>query len=452
MSNSEKFKIDRAGDQFKESASAEKLEELHLFSKECLKYSRQELTDLLETKQAVFSSNQPNQSGQRELSDSSRIEYDDSQIIDGLSTRRRGTLAYHQEVVKYDDKEEDDEVTLLAKQTYRLKLLETGQKLGFLDEKIKQPTNSLEEILDCSSEPEKITEELEAIVVPTAAGLSNIKRAYHVFKAIATGAIVTDKIVFASCDRPTSETEKKSLTARGFSSGETEYQLVIGAINDIFGGFVGETQPIQDSVVFRDSETVYPITGITGQVDINGRLVTVKVVDSPFDKSRVMADGTLATRANTEETYYSVATVLDNSAKKPVCITSHDIWQLHQLVVAERVFGVNLGRNVFSSAPNNCSRLYIDANGQTDIASAEALEDEMSKYLYELEKLERAVYIKQMTTWLVEFGQQQGYDFSSFETTSLNSADVSGGILSYLYQANASDIIISNFKAKFFVE
>ena len=57
-----------------------------------------------------------------------------------------------------------------------------------------------------------------------------------------------------------------------------------------------------------------------------------------------------------------------------------------------------------------------------------------------------------MTAWLVEFGQQQGYDFSSFETTSLNSADVSGGILSYLYQANANDIIISNFKAKFFVE
>lgn len=449
MNSHEKPNIEQAGNQFDQAQDSDKLENLHFFSKECLKYSRQQLTGLLETKKAVFYTNQ---SEQDELSESelNQVEYGDDQIIDGLSTRRRGTLAYHQETVKYNNLPEDSEQILFAKKTYRAKLLEAGQSLGFLDGKIKQPANQLEEVLDCSSEPLKIESELEAVVIPTAAGLSNTKRAYHVFKAIASGAITTDKIVFASCDRPTSEAERNGLTSKGFSSGETEYQLAVGTINDIFGGFVGEVQPIQANVTFRDSDTEYPVGGITGQVDVNGKLITVKIVNSPFDETRLMADGTLTKRANTEETYYSVAAVLDSESKKPVCITSHDVWQLHQLVVAERVFGVGSGRNVFGSSPNNCSRLKLDESGQVDINAAEALEDEMSKYLYELEKLERAVYIKQMTNWLVEFGEQQGYDFSDFETTSLDSAEVSGDILGYLYQSGADEEIIDAFMAEFF--
>ncbi len=437
MTNNEKPNMQTIGESFNEADGSEELESLHQSTEKYLGFARGRLSDLLTVKDSIY----PRESDYGS-SASESLEYSDDEIIDCLSTRHRGTRPYHEETQKYGDLTDDSTETKHNKRVYRNSILQVGIELGFIDGNIKEPSNDYEKMLDCSSEPEVIKEDLEAIVIPTAAGLSNIKRAYHAFKAVASEAIKTDKIVFATCDRQATDAEKKSLSDKGFSIGNTEYELALCAVNDVYGGFVGETTRIEEKVTFRDSDDEYTVRGVSGFVLIDGKKIEVKVVDSPFDKNRKMDDGKPAMRANTEETFYSAATVLNqDGSNKPVCITSHDVWQAHQVVVANRVFGAGFGRNVYGSAPNNCSRLFVDENGDVDILAAEALEDEMSKYLFELEKLERAVYIKQMTNWVVECGVENGLDFSDFETTTLDANEVFGSALSYLYEAGLDEFV-----------
>lgn len=309
------------------------------------------------------------------------------ETVKAISTRHFGTVEYHKEIEKYDDSPDDTAETSLQKKAYRKAILVFAQKLGFLGDKPLLPTNDFETKMNLSSNPEKHDGEVEAIIIPGSAALSNYKRFYHASKAISTGAINTNKIVFAACGRKTTEGEKKTMRDAGYDEGETEFDLGLQAVRDIAGEFVhGPVESVR-TVNLNGSE--YPVRVLSGLVMIDDKVISIDIVNSPYDKTRRDEKGNLANRANTEETFFSVMTALDNhTPEKTVCIASHDVWKPCQHVAAEYIFSGYFGKNVISSGPDNCDRLRVNENGELDIRMAEAVVDEMSKYLDELEKLD----------------------------------------------------------------
>lgn len=346
-----------------------------------IQYVEQELKNLSTLKDTIFHPEKLDNNDENSVHD----------IVKNISTRHFGVMAYHYETEKYNDLPDDDVNTIFKKRTYRQAILSTAQKLDFLGKKLLEPKTDFERELGFSSNPTAYNGEVEAIIVPGAAALSNYKRFYHAVKAISTGAIKTDTIIFAACERIVNANEHKTMANKGFSCGETEFELGLQAVNDIAGGFINGTQQTEEKeVLFNGIE--YPVKVVSGKVLINGKEIFVKVVESPYDKTRKLENGQFTQRANTEETFISAMTVLDKDAtNKTVCITSHDIWKPCQHVAAELIFGGYYGRKIISSGPDNCNRLYNNELGELDVDSAEAVVDEMSKYLYELEKLNRQI-------------------------------------------------------------
>ena len=355
----------------------ESTERLAEETSESLELAYSELTSLAQIKTAIFHPEKVDDGHRKGI----------HEIVSDISTRHFGTVEYHKEIEKYNDAADDTPEIREQKRAYREAILLFAQKLGFLGDEILQPTNDFEKKMNLSSNPEKYEQPVEAIVVPGAAALSNYKRFYHAIKSISTGAINTDRIVFATCGRNTTDAEKKTMRNAGYGECATEFDLQIQAVQDIAGGFINKPVESERTVNLNGNE--YPVRVLTGQIMVDGKTVSVDIVESPYDKTRRDERGNLAKRANTEETFFSVMTVLDNKTPdKTVCIASHDTWKPCQHVAAQYIFGGYFGKNVISSGPDNLDRLRLDENGELDINAAEAVVDEMSKYLDELEKLD----------------------------------------------------------------
>ncbi len=353
------------------------LEKLIEKTGEALHSAYSKLTDLSIIKRSVFHP--------EKIDDGHRKNV--HEIVNDISTRHFGTVEYHNEIEKYNDAPDDTSEVRDKKRSYRKAILYYAQQLGFLGNKPLEPTNDFEKKMNLSSNPEPYDGEVEAIVVPGAAALSNYKRFYHAIKSISTGAIKTNKIVFATCGRQTTDAEKKTMQNAGYGECATEFDLEVQAVQDIAGGFINE--PVETQKIVNLNGNEYPVRVLTGFIRVNNDIVTVCIVESPYDTTRRDERGNLAKRANTEETFFSTMTVLDDQTpNKTLCITSHDTWKPCQHVAAEYIFGGYFGKNIISSGPDNCDRLQINEDGELDINMAEAVVDEMSKYLDELEKLD----------------------------------------------------------------
>lgn len=249
-------------------------------------------------------------------------------------------------------------------------------KAGFVKPEIYQPTNYFEAILGIHSDPEPFEEEVEAVLVFGAAGLSNHKRIYHALKAVRASAAKTSRIIIAAGQRLTSETERVKLAAVGLSAGTSEYELCQNAVRELFGVAPQEVAPIPMSYgerrFFAHSSRV---------VDTHG--IEIELIEAPFDPKRRLPNGQLATRANTEETLIPVRSTL--STDRPLYVVSHDIWQPVQEVIARRMLP---GHSIVGSGPQNLDRVSRnEATGQLKLNAASSVQDEMKKLLYELARL-----------------------------------------------------------------
>lgn len=296
---------------------------------------------------------------------SSLLAYPDetilSQLLSAASTR------IHPE--KYHQHRSVDEETVF----------DVAVKSGFVRPEIYQPANQLEAKLGIHSAPEAYEGIVEVILVPGAAGISNLKRLYHALKAIETGAVRTNHIIIAAGQRELDTGEKTRVTQAGFHSGDTEYALCQNAVSALLNLQPTGISPIPMSYGNQEFLAKHCQTSAT----IGVHSVTIDIIEAPYDPQRTLPDGRLATRANTEETFIPIHRLLAGNG--PIYVVSHDIWQPVQEIIAYRCFPDHV---ILGSGPQNLERVSRDEQtGTLRLHAAASVQDEMKKYLQELSKI-----------------------------------------------------------------
>jgi len=314
--------------------------------------------------------------------------YNDSFTKKDLDLRKGATAEFHNESEKYNPDPSDSRSLAKDKREWRHDILVGGQELGFTPLEARLSTNPMDQRLGIlESTSEKIEGPVEAVIVAAAAGISTHKRLQDAFRDIESGKINTNKIIITSCERTIPADERGRIEAVGLPSGETEYDAAVLAAQSILGAsFEDSTEsPLDVQYSNRHLEG----KKISTQVVINDQLVDVIVVSAPVDPLRRQEDGSIPRRANTDETFLALKGLLSEDPGTLV-VKSHDAWILYQHVIAEKIFGLEFGKNVIVGGPFNAERLYKSRRffkKTTDIDKAEAVVDEIAKYHTDLVKL-----------------------------------------------------------------
>ena len=246
-------------------------------------------------------------------------------------------------------------------------IFDLGVKMGFIKREIIKPAEgSVTERLKISSEFPEEAEVAEAVVVPGAAGISNLRRVAHAMKGIGSGKIVTDRLILVAGERPVGKTAEPGVMPEyekplevGFRSGDSEYELMKLAVEDLLEEEVEGRGAIEWRTETKEVEfggQKYPFEVLEAEVEIDGKKIKTQIVNAPYDPQRVLpgGEGKLATRSTTEETFQATLEVLgDFDPSKKLYLVSHDMWQIAQLEVAREIFGEKAGREVVGTGPAN---------------------------------------------------------------------------------------------------
>ena len=247
---------------------------------------------------------------------------------------------------------------------------------------------------------EPIEEPVEAVIIAGAAGKSNVVRAAEAVRDIASGAINTNKIILAGCNRPSNGTEMGSVAPFGTVAGDNEVESMMFALRDVIAqdsrcltieGFDLDN-PRLHGVPFSKELVA---TTWSGKVLIGGNEIEVIAVEAPFDPERVEREGGLA-RATTEETFLASLAFLSDDpeeAEKTVVMVTHDGWKKAQEEAAKTTIGLEGNKKIITAAPDYDDRLLVTERG-VDIRAAEQVVDEIQKTLRNKMKRRTAILNK----------------------------------------------------------
>ena len=257
-------------------------------------------------------------------------------------------------------------------------VFDMADKLGFVRKEVVSPRNEMERKLEIYSNPSRYIGNIEAIVVTGGAGQTLIKRTYHALEAIRLGRVMTRKIFLLTGHRDVSARENDLLMKNGFSLGQTEFELAQGAVTDLIPSGLKNLRKERQKVVLGGGN--YWMNLISGDCLIGQNVMNITILDCPFDKKRTLADGSLANRAITEETFSCLGQLLGNFDTKTLYLVSHDIYQPAQMLFAQEVLGKQNGRTIVGSGPVNTDRIIINSSGELELTGHGAVLSEINKY------------------------------------------------------------------------
>lgn len=292
---------------------------------------------------------------------------DDSGTAKGGDLNTRSGESY--ETVSYDNSE------------YAQKILEAAQKLGFvLPEIPPAPVDELDQQLGIAdSNLEEIDHTVQAVIVPTAKGISNPMRIRSALRDIESGKIHTDTLIIASCERPVDDAERAGMESRGLHYGATEYESAVAALGDMSGEAIDYTysEPFSLKAAPELSEGRMIETKMT----IGDQKVNVIVVSAPFNSNRIIGhndDGTprMQNRASTQDNFLAALEFLPEK-EGDVVMESHDTWIKSQSEVAEQFMGVR-GKRIIPAGPHKLDRLEM-SDGKVTLNQPAQVVDEIAK-------------------------------------------------------------------------
>lgn len=288
----------------------------------------------------------------------------------------RKAVEFHTEKEKYNPLPDDTPELRELKGTWRPLVLEKGLELGFITNVVGKSDDEKEKWLGIQPNQFKgVDEPVEAMVVAAAAGISTHKRLFRGIQDIETGRVKTNKLIIAAGERNVPADEQGRIEAIGVKSGKTEYEAAIIAAETLLGISLDDTDAL--AVPYGPSNLRGEIAH--GIAVIGDQLVDVYVVNAPTNPRRDLEGGKKADRANTEETFLALESLLDEGAGT-IVLESHDTWKNYQHAIALKSFGVMFGKEVVTTGPDNEERLYYNSEGQLDMHMAEGVQDEIAKY------------------------------------------------------------------------
>lgn len=266
---------------------------------------------------------------------------------------------------------------------YTAAILEAAQALGYVAPELPPaPTDPIDQALGIAdSYLQPIDEPAEAVIIPTARSISNPMRTRDALRNIDSGAVLTNKLIFASCDRPVDDVERAKMEQLGLHYGTTEFGSAVAAFNDF----------THTAIDPEDAEPFF--------VELNGQLfegkqlktivdrprgpLEVIFVSAPFDPRRIVGKNketgqpVYASRANSEENFLAAYEFLSPDPSLLV-IESHDVWAKCQAEVAQQILGPK-GKRTFGTGPFKLDRFKMDENGKLALNAPGEVVDEIAK-------------------------------------------------------------------------
>lgn len=346
--------------------------------------------DLLQARHTLFDLPNSALSSDRPITDQLYNEnsYNAQWTKDDLRLRK-AAVEFHMETEKLDDDPQDDENLRRHKKAYRQSIIEAAEFLGgYLAplEPGKSP-NELDRhlgIRESTLSPESPLN-ADVVVIPTAAALSNHMRIRDTTRNIESGALTTQRIIVTTGERTIPDAEKAKVEAKGYRSGDTEFEAALYAFEDITGITIADLpiKTIPATYGTNTPETKY----IQAQVAIGQQNIDLIVLEAGYDReNRHDSTGRSVGRASTDETFYAALPFIE---KEPglVVIESHDAWAPYQEVIGSQVFGLYADKNVVAIGPFKDDRIVLKDDGTIDITSAQGVVDEIGKCHDDLMKL-----------------------------------------------------------------
>jgi len=304
---------------------------------------------------------------------------------------RKGGVEFHKEnkAEKLDDQADDSPEYAARKKAYRQAVIHAAETLGgYLApfEPGKSP-NELDQHLgmrESTLSPENPID-AEVVVIPTAAALSNHMRIRDTLRNIESGALQTDRIIIATGERTIPPEEKDKVAAKGYRTGDTEFEAVLHAFEDI-AGIPLEDLPIKSlrpTYGTGTPDTKYKQT----RAEIGGKEIEIIILEAGYDRERRHEEtGRSIGRASTDETFYAALPFIEKGPGR-VVIESHDAWIPYQEVIGNQVFGLYADKEVVAIGPFKDDRIVQREDGTLDMNLAQGVVDEIGKKHDDLVKL-----------------------------------------------------------------
>jgi hypothetical protein len=304
-------------------------------------------------------------------------------IVDESGVAKGGDLNARSAGESYDAEAYDDN-------EYTQEILAAAQELGFvLPELPGTPRAEIDQLIGIAdSNLEAIDHPVQAVIVPTAKGISNPMRIRGAIRDIESGAITTNTLIIAACERPVDDAERAGMEARGLHYGTTEYGSAIAALADVSGIELDEHQ--SESFRLKDAPHLTEGRMIRTKVPIGNQDIDVIVVSAPFDAERVTgrdADGNVLkqNRASTQDNFLAALEFLPET-EGDIVMESHDTWIKSQAEVADQFMGIR-GKRMIAAGPHKLDRLKI-VDGKIVLNEPGQVVDEIAKtYAFKVQTL-----------------------------------------------------------------
>jgi hypothetical protein len=308
--------------------------------------------------------------------------YNDAFFVQDLRLRRNAK--YHEESESYDPIAGEDPELAALKLDFRQVILRGAQAQNYVAPAPGKSSDPLDRHLGMTEDTmEPINQPIDALIIAGAKEVSNLMRVHHAVRSLEAGTIVTDTLLVAAGERPAEAHELEDAKKLGYRPADTEYQQLINALEDLHG------------VVFEDEEkhpapygeNIPDNTVRRGKIIIDGKVVTVIVVEGTYDRNRrdIMSNE-LADRSITSETFRAVIPFIPEGTGT-VAVASHDTWGKGQEIIGQEIFGLEAHKDVIGTWAFKGDRVIYNEDGEVDLSKAQAVIDEMAKAHFNLVRL-----------------------------------------------------------------
>lgn len=251
-------------------------------------------------------------------------------------------------------------------------LIERAVEIGALSPSVRlDPENATARKLFISSKPKTIEDEIDLVVVHGGAGITVHKRLFHAVRAIGKDCVNMSgqyQIAILTGTRMTEEDECERIKAAGYIPAESEFELAINAVKELF-----PNAKIDDEVKVKPVKygEEYAVRWQEAEFSLYDKEIHIRVCETPFAKGRKWPDGTLASNASFEEAMIPLLVNSETLKDKSILFISHDIWIPRATLLVKNWLP---DTKVFGDGPYNLNRVRGDLNGDPNDVEIEGLD------------------------------------------------------------------------------
>lgn len=207
-------------------------------------------------------------------------------------------------------------------------LVKKAREIGAINLNAKPDSeNTTEMKLGIYSSPQPCFDTVKLVAVHGGGGITIHKRLHHAVKAVLRECASMkgrNEIYILTGKRETTPSEILRIKDAGFTPAESEFELALSAIQDLFPGAKTKELP---SITATHKATEHSIRCHAAKVMYFGNEIQITIFETSYDPKRELSNDDLAMCAGFEEAMLPLTSAKTMFVDQKIYFVSHDIWQ-----------------------------------------------------------------------------------------------------------------------------